>query len=144
MIPPFADGENLPGGEHECAWGELLARFGAGQTRQRLCSDLMRLMLRAKNCGYLKVLIWRSFATSKNDPGDLDLLFVTPRDVSKDNVSAECAELLDSASSRERFGHDFMYCGNDPEVIKYFVRYLGYDYRVGRECGLLSLDISCI
>src|SRR5271168_2747304 len=141
MIPPFCDGHNLPDGLHEASWGEVLRMFGEGAKRESLCSDLLRLALRAKDCGYLRVLIWGSFVTAKVDPGDLDLMFVVPRGVTKEAVSAECAELLDSANSRQRFGHDFYYCSDDPKVLEYFLSYLGYDNRLGKNRGLLSLDL---
>jgi len=139
MIPDFLRGGILPPGVHECSWDELTDRFGRGQCRSKLCTELASLRDRALRCAFVGIIIWGSFPTGHAEPGDLDLLFVTRPGVSRDNVRPECAELLDPERSRERFGHDFLSCTDDPEVLEYFAQNLGYDNRIGKQKGVLRL-----
>ena len=147
MIPPFADGINLPPGGHECTWDELVDRFCSGYGRQNLCQRLRQLVERAKRCGALKVLVGGSFPTSKKEPGDLDLSWIVPESIRKDSLSQECRELLtEPKHSRERFGCDTLYlpiAGNH-EKIQYWAAQLGYDTKTRTERGMALLDLSCI
>jgi len=144
VIPDFEDGDNLPCGRHRCSWDELVERFGRGDARRWLCRQLRWILERAQRCGYLRVWVGGSFPTSKVAPGDLDLTFITRVGVSKDNVPAECAELLDSSTSRQRFGHDFMFCVEDYELLDSLGDALGFDKRTGKDRGMLELDLRCL
>jgi len=114
MIPEFFDGMNLPPGNHACSWEEIVLKFGVGEQRQRLCRQLRAILEKARNCGFLKVVIWGSFGTAKTNPRDLDLLFVVQRGITKESVPVECAELMNGTASRQKYGHDFMYCPDLP------------------------------
>ncbi len=139
MIPPFVENGILPAGMHLCTFAEVVERFGNNEHRQHLCQQIHIFLERARGCGFVGLIIWGSFPTGEPEPGDLDLMFVTLPGVSKDNVSAACAELLESDKSRERFGHDFLQCTNDADVLEYFTRYLGYDNRIDKQKGVLRL-----
>lgn len=143
-IPDFADGNNLPPGGHQCSWVEIINRFGNGATRQRLCVELRAFLRRAKDCGFLRVAIGGSFPTRKEDPRDLDLLFIVPPGTCRERLSNECAQLLDSAMSRPLFGHDFLFCHDEPETIQQLVAGLGYDISSGRDRGMLLIDLEDI
>jgi len=143
MIPDFVDGAILPPGIHSCSWDELVTRFGRSERRRSLCNELRRIVDTAAGCAFLGILLWGSFPTAAENPGDLDLLFITLPGVSKNNVAPECAELLEPERSRERFGHDFLQCSNDPEVLEYLARYLGYDSSIDKQKGVLRLDLPC-
>lgn len=145
MIPAFDGKGRLPGGGHICTWDELVARFGNGERRQTLCRELRTFVDRAKGCGFVLVGIWGSFTTAKADPGDLDLLFVTPRGTTREALSARCAELLmDDAAFKERFGHSAFNCHNEPDIIATMTDWLGRDYRINTEQGMLLVDLACI
>jgi hypothetical protein len=136
MIPPFVENEILPAGMHLCTLEEVVDRFGSNERRRQLCGELQCFVDRARDCGFVGLVIWGSFPTGCPEPGDLDLLFVTLPGVSKDNVSRDCAQLLEQEESRDRFGHDFLSCTNDPDVLDYFARYLGYDNRIDKQKGV--------
>jgi hypothetical protein len=121
MIPDFVDGVNLPPGGHPCSWDELVDRFGCTPPRQTLCAELLEFINRAKDCGFVSVAIGGSFPTAKDGPGDLDLLFVVPPGTCPELLHDQCKELLDSAMSRVRFGHDFMFCPNQPETLEHLI-----------------------
>ena len=141
MIPLFVDGTNLPPGGHHCTWQELEERFCSGLRRTTLCRELRVLLQRARECGFLRVAVGGSFPTAKPDPGDLDLLFITPRGMTSETVPAQCAELLDSANSRDRFGHDFLWCPDEPDVVERLIHGLGHDTRTGIDRGMVVIDI---
>jgi len=141
VIPEFLRDGTLPAGVHLCSWQEFSERFGISEHRRRLFAELESLRDRASRCGFVGIIVWGSFPTASAEPGDLDLLFITLPGVSKDNVEPECAELLDSENSRNRFGHDFLNCTNDPEVLEYFSQNLGYDDRLGKQKGVLRLKL---
>lgn len=144
MIPDFVDGLNLPLGGHLCTWSELVGRFGQGTRRQILCEQLRRFLEMARNCGFLHAAIGGSFATAKEEPRDLDLLWIVSPGVNKNTVTPECAELMDPMVSRRKFGHDFLYIPNEPEVVEHLVRSLGYDKSTRTERGMVIIDLSCL
>jgi hypothetical protein len=141
MIPDFVDGKILAPGLHLCTFDEVLERFGKGARREHLCRELRELASRAAGCSFLGLIIWGSFPTACADPGDLDLMFITRPGISKESLPPECAQLLESDRSRERFGHDFLSCTDDPVVIGYLSRHLGYDNRTDKEKGMLRLKL---
>ena len=142
MVPDFVDGTNLPPGGHRCSWEEVIRRFGRGPVRERLCIELKTYLDRAKNCGFLRVAIGGSFSTLKECPGDLDLLFIVPVGTVPAQLSRPCAQLLDTAMSRPTFGHDFMYCPDNPETVQSLVIGLGYDTSSGKDRGMLIIDLE--
>jgi hypothetical protein len=142
MVPDFVDGANLPPGGHRCSWGEVLDRFGRGPVRQHLCAELRAFLERARDCGFVRVAIGGSFSTLKECPGDLDLLFVVPIGTVPNQLSRECGELLDPAMSRPTFGHDFMFCHDDPETFQTLVFGLGYDTSSGKDRGMLIIELE--
>lgn len=144
MIPDFVDGLNLPPGNHPCSWDELEDRFCYGRRRPLLCGDLRHLLEKGKACGFVGAVIWGSFATGKEEPGDLDLLFIVRRGVTKADVSPECAEIMDPIAGNERYGHDFLYCHDEPETISTLTYSLGIDKITKKDRGTLLLDLLCL
>ena len=109
MIPDFVDGLNLAPGGHRCTVEEVEMRFGNGPRRVRLCAKLKELLECAKRCGFVHALIGGSFATAKEEPSDLDITWFGPSTMTPNNVPLPCAELMDGANSRERFGCDMLH-----------------------------------
>jgi hypothetical protein len=145
MIPDFVDGRRLPRGGHICTWDEVVARFGAGERRRRLCTEVRRFLEWARDCGFIAVGIWGSFTTAKREPGDLDFLFVTPRDLDRDMLSNHCAELLlDDASFKARYGHNAFNCPDQTDTLESLVQSLSYDYRANREQGMIIVELRWI
>ena len=79
-IPDFDSEGFLPSGVHECNLGELKGRFGAFQTtdaRCRLFEKLETFFAEVRATGFVvAVIVNGSFATSKHDPNDIDLILV--------------------------------------------------------------------
>jgi hypothetical protein len=74
VLPPFEPGtRQLPPGEHEATWEEVVRRFGRNAQRQRLLRGL-RAALDALACaGCRRVWLNGSFVTAKETPQDFDL-----------------------------------------------------------------------
>src|SRR5258708_13039356 len=101
MIPFFKDdGPNLPPGIHECTLEEIEQRFSSGEKRQKLFATLRQVSDVAKQCGFLEIVIWGSFPTTKEDPRDLDLFITTMPDVDRDALQTAFIDLLDHQPPR--------------------------------------------
>src|SRR5689334_4313734 len=92
-IPAFVDG-TLPPGAHECTWAELESRFSEGERRHDLTVALRGYFDTAQGCGFVGLAVGGSYVSNNPTPGDLDLLFITPQNYDKNNITAVCAELL--------------------------------------------------
>lgn len=142
-IPEFEDGVNLPLGVHPCTWDELASYFCNGERRQALYRRMESLFQRARDCGFVQVIVGGSFATAKPDPGDVDLAWIVNQGVDKDAMRPECLELVESERSRERFGCDVFYfpIAGDSEKIVHWGTQLGYDSKTMTARGTLLLDL---
>jgi len=147
MIPDFVDGHNLEHKGHRCTIEEVRARFGSGECREQLFARLQSWIERARRCGFKYVLVGGSFATAKEAPKDVDCTWFTLAGVSKDTVSPECAQLLDSSSSRERFGADFCHVplSEHPnkwdETLDHWATQFGFDAKTMKDRGTLIVEI---
>src|SRR3979409_216273 len=101
MIPAFYDGYFLPDGEHPATWREVVDRFGGTARRRAVCDRLLRFLEEAKHCGFLRVYLFGSFISAKDDPGDVDLLWVHRQNLNYDLLSRECHELLRGTQCNE-------------------------------------------
>ena len=104
---------------------------------------MKQLFQRARDCGFLQVIVWGSFPTAKQEPSDFDIAWIVRPGVNKDSMRPGCLELVESERSRERFGSDVLYwpfAGND-EMIQRFATDFGYDYRSMTPRGTLLLDL---
>src|SRR5260370_34264859 len=72
MVPGFDKDGNLPPGEHECMWAELVARFGQTAHRQRLLTGLKAALDSLKAAGCARAYVDGSFVTAKVAPRDFD------------------------------------------------------------------------
>ncbi len=83
MIPAFDEGTgNLPPGEHEATWPEVIQRYGWNKRRRLLLQGLRRMLLNLRYAGCTFFLLDGSFVTAKEEPGDFDACC----DVSEINV----------------------------------------------------------
>ncbi len=142
MIPFFKDdGPNLPPGIHECTLEEIEQRFSSGEKRQKLFATLRQVSDVAKQCGFLEIVIWGSFPTTKEDPRDLDLFITTMPDVDRDALQADCSDLLDHQAARTRWGLDVLYSPNNAILYDVVLNGLAYD-RYSNPRGLLRIKLS--
>ncbi len=78
MIPEFeSQTGNLPPGEHQATWEEIVDRFGWNIRRRQLLDGIAESLdlLKAAGCG--RVWINGSFVTTKDQPGDFDAVWDT-------------------------------------------------------------------
>jgi len=121
MIPNFYDGRFLPEGDHAATWNEVVERFGGNPKRKGFCDRLVRFLRTAKRCGFLRVYLFGSFISAKDNPGDVDLLWIHERDLDKSRLAKECQDLLDYPLMKDREDWDMFCCSDDPFVINYFM-----------------------
>lgn len=141
MLPEFYDGLNLPEGLHECSIDEVERRFGGTNTRVRLCGILRRLIARGRDCNFRRVVLFGSFVSSGNHPGDVDLFWVLPPGTETNNLALRCRELLDSANSHQALGCDVFWCFDDDEEVQRMTALWSLD-REGRKKGLVVIDLQ--
>lgn len=101
------------------------------------------LFQRARDCGFLQVIVGGSFPTAKQEPGDFDITWIGRQGVDKDDMRPECLELAETDKSKDRFGCDMFYfpIGRNEEKIQYWGTQLGYDHKSMTPRGTLLLDL---
>ncbi len=77
-LPSFRDDGWLPAGHHAATWQEIVLRFGGRQNSRR--ADVLAGLLRWRNAAHAAnltglVVLNGSFISSKEAPGDFDLVF---------------------------------------------------------------------
>ena len=113
MIPEFYDGMYLPDGEHEASWDEVHERFGKPtEARQALSRRLKHFLDVAKNCAFIRVYLFGSFISGKEEPGDVDLMYSS--DLDFDSLTQQCRELLNYSVIKAREGWDMFCCSDTP------------------------------
>jgi hypothetical protein len=143
MIPDFDEFGNLPIGGHHCTWEEFLEKFNFTEHRGELCIKLKEILALAKRCGFLKVLIGGSFPTSKPDPSDMDLSWVTDVEVTKETVNPECVSLMEDTVAKTRYGWNMQYLALDHDLarIQFWARNFGYCFKTKRDRGTVVIDL---
>jgi hypothetical protein len=63
---------NLPPGEHQAGWVEVVERFGTTPWRRQLLEGLARALRDLRAAGCKRAYIDGSFITTKEHPGDFD------------------------------------------------------------------------
>lgn len=105
MLAPFNERGDLPPGIHLAAWAEIDARFGGGLTRRRLAGTLRHLHALATRTGHLeRFLIFGSFVTNKELPGDVDVVLVMREAFKLEEAPRESRTLFSHAEADARFG----------------------------------------
>src|SRR5438067_7246932 len=73
MIPPFEPTtDNLPPGEHEATWDEILARYGYTPHRLVLLAGLKAALDALRAAGCRRAYLNGSFVTAKATPADFE------------------------------------------------------------------------
>src|SRR5687767_3940090 len=105
MLPPFTARGELPPGIHQAPLSELEARLGHGFVRQSLFRTLRHLFTLASRAGHLeRFLIFGSFVTDKEAPGDLDIVLVMAESFRLEEAPRETRALFSHAEADTRFG----------------------------------------
>jgi predicted nucleotidyltransferase len=140
MIPDFYDGNFLPDGEYVATWDEVVERFGSNAKRRGFCDRLIAWLRRAKRCGFSRVYLFGSFISAKNDPGDVDLMWIHKQNLEYDSLSKDCHELVETDMLRRREGWDMYCCPDDPIVIDGFLTVWRKD-KGRRPRGVILLEL---
>jgi len=141
MLPAFHDGLNLPIGLYPATAQEVTEYFGKSTRRNLLCMTLQKMLERAKGCNFRKVILFGSFVSSKESPGDIDLFWTLTPGTDTGTLTPECRELLDSANSKERFQCDVFWCFDEQDAISRMSAMWALD-RGGRKRGLVVIDLG--
>ena len=105
MLPPFNERGDLPPGIYRVAWAEIDARFGTGPARRHLAGTLRHLHALAMRTGRLeRFLIFGSFVTDKEQPGDVDIVLVMAEAFRVEEAPRESQTLFSHAEADARFG----------------------------------------
>jgi len=119
MLPTYYDGMHLPEGDHLATWDDVIERFSGTDRRRAFCGRLRAILLRAKRCGFLRVYVFGSFVSAKDEPGDVDLLWVYEEGLNIDSLDRDCRDLLNYETMKQREGWDMFCCSNNGFVINY-------------------------
>jgi hypothetical protein len=143
MIPAFNNFGHLPVGGHYCTWEEFYERFRVNDCRISLCEKLQEILVLARHCGFLRVMIGGSFPTATVAPRDMDLTWITDFNVEKKTVKPECVKLMDAVAAREEYDWDMMYLpiDHDNEQVQDWARNLGFCTKTLRDRGTLVIDL---
>ena len=147
MIPLFNENGYLPEGVYDCTIDEVADRFGGFQgsdRRSQLCGKFTEFMRELKACDFVEaVLVDGSFATSKPDPNDIDvvLVLVASYDFSTDLPPA-IYNLLAQHRVRIRFGFDIVVVESASENLEQAVAFFQQvKQRPGVKKGILRIKI---
>jgi predicted nucleotidyltransferase len=140
MIPEFYDGEFLPDGDCEATWIEVQERFGYGDTRRRLCEQMSRFIQIARGCGFKTVYLFGSFISGKEQPGDIDLMWVYRGEYG--SLRPECQELLNYERMKQRWNWDMFCCSDAPEVVEELLSGWRKNKARTKQRGIIKIDLE--
>lgn len=105
-LQPFDSNGDLPEGVHRATLEEVVARFGYGTPqREIVTSRLLRiyeLVLRTKKLE--RFIIYGSYVTAKQDPGDVDIILVMRDDFLLPECDDEVGRVFDHLRAQAELG----------------------------------------
>lgn len=112
---------------------QFLSDFGSSTTRQPLINGLKNFFEVLKNCG-IRFEVWLdgSFTTTKENPGDIDLVvFAEPDDMNRlPDMHKGILQAIfgDRAGTKSRFGCDVLFApADDVTARSYWRGWYGFD-----------------
>src|SRR6266542_2997918 len=143
MIPPFEPTtDNLPPGEHEAAWDEILARYGYTPHRLALLAGLKAALDALRAAGCRRAYIDGSFVTAEEAPGDFDGCWeVDGVDLARlDPVLKTFANLR--AAQKRKYGGE-LFPADAPADLDgtNFLNFFQRDRATGAPKGILAIDL---
>ena len=105
-LPDFDETGELPEGVYLASLGEVIARFGGGDTQRRaVCGRLERIFDLAKATGGLeRFVVFGSFITAKPAPNDVDIILIMRDDFDLSACDGESKMLFEHAQAETSFG----------------------------------------
>jgi hypothetical protein len=140
MIPDFYDDEFLPDGDHEATWIEVEEKFGASESRKRLCDHMSRFIQIARGCGFKSVYLFGSFISTKECPNDIDLMWVYRGEYGK--LRQECQELLNYEKMKAQWDWDMWCCSDDPDIISDLLSGWRRNKARTKHRGIIKIDLE--
>jgi len=146
-IPPLDQTGVLPPGIHDCTLDDLsrvFGRFSFSDRRIRLTGRLKDYVTELSATGIAKcIYVDGSYVTSKDEPGDIDLLLILRDDVNLDQeVPPFEYNIRSKKFVKKHFGFDFFFgFENDPSaesMLALFCRVKGVP---GAEKGILRVAL---
>lgn len=142
MIPNFDERGLLPLGLHVASLSEIRDTLGFTSRRRQLIEGLEEYIYVWDRSGFLEYcIIDGSFATSKPDPDDIDLILVPRRDALSSRAFRELAmsHSYDREFTRAEYGCEgFFVTGS--EDLDGWIEFFRHD-RLGNVRGLLQLRL---
>ena len=132
MIPDLDPNGNLGPGIHEATWTEFLERFVWNAQRVHIAAGFQDALEGLARAGCEEVFVGGSFVSSKESPGDVDVLYSTP---------SKPALLPDSLLTRHRPSMKADFCGDYIEDEPAIRRFFSTD-RNGNPRGFVKLKIA--
>lgn len=121
MLPAYYDGMYLPAGDHPATWDDVVERFSSNEKRTGFCNRLRDILARGKLCGFVRVYLFGSFISAKDDPGDVDMLWVYRENLDLGTLSDQCRNLLNYDFNKKREGWDMWCCSDNNFIINYLM-----------------------
>ena len=105
-LPDFNTNGDLPPAVHRAAWTEVMERFGGGAGQRGVCTQrLAHIYELARRTGCLqRFVIFGSYATTKPNPNDVDVILIMDDAFHLENCPMESRGLFDHAVAQARFG----------------------------------------
>ena len=105
-LPELNDNGDLPVGIHRASLSQALARFGWRNRRRReLGRRLKHIYSLAASTGHLgRFIIFGSFITSKDEPGDIDIFMIMNDSFEVEKVSSKTRGIFDHMTAHNYEG----------------------------------------
>ena len=105
MLPLFNERGDLPPGVHQASLTEFEPRFGEGMVRRSLIRTLRHLHALALRTAHLeRFLVFGSFVTAKEVPGDVDIVLVMDEGFVLETAPRESRTIFSHADADARYG----------------------------------------
>ena len=125
ILPAFDEHGDLPRGVYSLTVEEVVQQLGMATPKRRwLGQYFKRIVDLLRTIGEVeRILLWGSFVTAKENPGDLDMLVVMKTTFERAKLQGEVALLFDYIQAKARFHADIFWVKNDigQEAIELFI-----------------------
>jgi len=144
MIPSFdpATG-NLPPGEYEATWEDLVARYGYTPHRLALLAGLKAALDALRAAGCRRAYIDGSFVSAKEAPGDFDVCWeVDGVDLARLDPVLKTFARRREAQKRKYGGELFPADWEADAAGTNFLRFFQRDRDTGEAKGIIAIDVG--
>lgn len=142
MLPEFDENGNLPPGNHNATFREVIERFSTPRSlkRQLLSASLEGFFDFIKDHA-VRVYIDGSYATAKLAPNDVDLIVVLPKDFPRDPQIGQ--RLVGMVNNKQaNYLHIFaFYLGRQDERLEEMLAWFTRD-RHGNQKGIVCVEVE--